>query len=107
MNPSVSIVLMIVSTVLSAIGMLNIKLGSRIKKVYLSKSFWIGVVCYGFATIASILALKWGQLTLLYPIASLNYVWASFLSMKYLKEKMNNLKWAGMCCILTGVIIIV
>jgi drug/metabolite transporter (DMT)-like permease len=53
-----------------------------------------------------IVALKHGELSLLYPIISLSYVWVAILSVLLFHEAMNGLKIAGICVIVTGVAIL-
>ncbi len=61
---------------------------------------------YGVSAVIYVWALKYGRLSLLYPITSLSYVWVSLLSVKFLKENMNNYKWIGISLIILGVILI-
>ncbi len=111
MNTTLPIILMVLSSFLAAIGQLSLKLGSAklrrsFKHIIMNYSLMAGVFCYGAAAVLNIIALRGSELSILYPIASLNYVWVSFLSMRYLKEKMNKLKWAGICLIVIGVWVI-
>lgn len=66
----------------------------------------IGVLFYGFGTVCFIPALKGGDLSVLYPLVSLAYVFVAFYSIWLLKEKMNLYKWAGVIIILIGVSLI-
>ena len=50
-----------------------------------------------------ILALKDGQLSILYPIISLSYVWVNLLSMYFFHEHMNLFKAIGIALIIGGV----
>ncbi len=50
-----------------------------------------------------ILALKDGQLSILYPIISLSYVWVNLLSMYFFHEQMNFWKGFGIVLIIGGV----
>jgi uncharacterized membrane protein len=50
-----------------------------------------------------ILALKDGQLSILYPIISLSYVWVNLLSMYFFHEHMNFWKAFGIVLIIGGV----
>lgn len=112
MNEIIAIILAILSTIFAALGQLGLKFGSmKLKKsiegILKNYSLISGVFFYGLSSVVFIIALKGHELTVLYPIASLNYVWVSFLSMKYLNEKMNKYKWCGIALIIVGVIIIV
>jgi uncharacterized membrane protein len=50
-----------------------------------------------------ILALKDGQLSILYPIISLSYVWVNLLSIHFFHEQMNLWKAIGIALIIGGV----
>lgn len=50
-----------------------------------------------------ILALRDGELSLLYPIYALSYVWVNLLSMYYFAEKLNAGKTAGIVLVIAGV----
>ena len=58
---------------------------------------------YGISTILFIPALKGGELSVLYPFVALAYIWVSLLSVKFLGEKMNKVKWLGIALIILGV----
>lgn len=62
-----------------------------------------GVALYAIGTLLFIPALKGGDLSVLYPFVSLGYIWVSLLSVKFLGEKMNKLKWIGIALIIIGV----
>ena len=83
------------------------RLEKSITSVMRNHALLAGLFFYGLATVLSVVALRGHELSVLYPIASLNYVWVSLLSMKYLNEKMNGFKWAGISCILIGMIFVV
>lgn len=62
-----------------------------------------GLALYGAGTVLMIVALKHGELSVLYPLLSLSYVWVAILSVMLLHETMNPLKIAGICVIMAGV----
>ncbi|QOY91481.1 DMT family transporter [Paludibaculum fermentans] len=64
---------------------------------------WAGLSLYGISTCLLILALRDGELSLLYPVISLTYVWVSILSVAVFHEKMNIYKIAGIATICLGV----
>lgn len=105
-----AILLVLVSTFLAAFGSLYLKKGSgafkmSIKKI-LSSQLLVGIFLYASSTIFFIWALRMAQVSILYPITSLTYIWVSLLSVRVLKEKMNSYKWAGIVLIMIGVILI-
>jgi len=107
----VGILLVVLATLIGASGSLLLKKGSgtasfNIMQILRNKYLVLGLLLYGLSTIPFIIGLKFGPLSMLYPFTSLSYIWVSLLSMKYLNEKMNLLKWLGVLFILTGVSLI-
>lgn len=108
----ISIMLMVFSSILAALGQLSLKIGAmRINKnmKLLLKNYVLltGVLFYGLSAMVGLFAVKDANLTVLYPLASMNYVWISLLSVKFLNETMNVKKWAGIILIILGVMIII
>lgn len=64
---------------------------------------WAGLSLYGISTGLLILALRDGELSLLYPVISLTYVWVSVLSVAVFHETMNFFKISGIAVICLGV----
>jgi drug/metabolite transporter (DMT)-like permease len=62
-----------------------------------------GYSLYGLSTLLLILALRDGELSILYPVISLTYVWVTLLSYLFFKESMNAWKLAGVGVIVAGV----
>lgn len=64
---------------------------------------WIGLAVYGVSTLLMVLALRDGELSLLYPVISLTYIWVIFLSVLLLHEPLTVWKMAGVALICSGV----
>jgi multidrug transporter EmrE-like cation transporter len=62
-----------------------------------------GLVLYGLSTVLLVLALKDGELSLLYPVIALTYVWVTVLSLVLFHDKPNPYKLAGITIIVIGV----
>jgi drug/metabolite transporter (DMT)-like permease len=62
-----------------------------------------GLAIYGIGAILMIVALKHGELSVLYPLISLSYVWVAILSVLLFHESMPAAKIAGICIIMAGV----
>jgi drug/metabolite transporter (DMT)-like permease len=62
-----------------------------------------GLVLYGLSTVLLVLALKDGELSLLYPVIALTYVWVTLLSLVLLHDQPNPYKLAGIAIIVIGV----
>jgi multidrug transporter EmrE-like cation transporter len=62
-----------------------------------------GYALLGISTILFVLALRRGELSLLYPVLTLGYVWVTILSVVVFKDSMNLFKIAGVTVIMVGV----
>ncbi len=62
-----------------------------------------GLALYGFGSALMILALRHGELSVLYPLISLSYVWVAILSVVIFHEAMTPMKIAGIATIIAGV----
>jgi drug/metabolite transporter (DMT)-like permease len=65
-----------------------------------------GYSLYGISTVLLVVALKHGELSLLYPVIALTYVWVAILSIMVFHEDMNPLRAAGVIVIVIGVAIL-
>jgi len=62
-----------------------------------------GYAFYGVNTILLMLALRDGELSKLYPVIALTYVWVNILSMAFFHEQLNAWKICGIASIVLGV----
>jgi len=62
-----------------------------------------GFAIYAVSAAILIVALKYGELSVLYPIIALSFVWVNIISFELLGESMNTFKWAGVSIIIIGV----
>ncbi|MCS7042702.1 MAG: EamA family transporter [Bryobacteraceae bacterium] len=83
----------------SGMQMAQITLASLLTNWHL----WAGLSLYGVSTGLLILALRDGELSLLYPVISLTYVWVTVLSVLVFHEKLTGPKVAGIATICCGV----
>ena len=65
-----------------------------------------GLACYGISTMLLVLALRYGELSVLYPIIALTYVWVAVLSVALLGETLNVFKIVGLILIVVGVAVL-
>jgi multidrug transporter EmrE-like cation transporter len=63
----------------------------------------LGYTAHSCNALLLILALKDGELSLLYPIIALTYVWVNLLSMYFFHEPMNVWKGVGIGLVIAGV----
>ena len=106
-----AISLVLFGTLVGSWGAFLLKVGANTVRFSLQSFIFnwriiLGVLFYGITSILFLIALKGGQLSVLYPISSLNYIWISLISVKLLNEKMNKAKIIGILFILVGVFFI-
>ena len=107
----IAVILVLLVAFIGAIASLFFKLGSaklskNLIKIIKNKEIIIALSLYIITIPIYVIALKKGDLSLLYPVISTTYIWVSLLSMYFLKEKMNKYKWLGIFLIISGVILI-
>ncbi len=71
-----------------------------------SASLIAGLILYGVGALMMVLALQHGELSVLYPVISLSYVWVAILSVLVFHEHMNVFRLAGISVIILGVAIL-
>jgi len=103
--------LTLVCAFLGSLGQLLFKVGS--KSVSFNILGWItnwhvilGMVLYGISAILFITALKFGNLSTLYPVIATSYLWVVIFSVLFLGESFSPIKWAGVVLIVSGVTLI-
>jgi drug/metabolite transporter (DMT)-like permease len=74
--------------------------------IFTSATLFAGYSLYGLSTLMLIVALKDGQLSILYPVIALTYVWVTILSVLIFNESVNVLKLAGLSAVVIGVAIL-
>src|SRR3989344_4863380 len=101
--------LMIACTIFTSTGQLLWKAGAlkisfSSPLTFFNLPFIAGCVLYVVGSLLLILALKRGELSVLYPIIATSYVWVSILAPFFFPtEVMNAWKWAGVLLILFSI----
>lgn len=103
-----AVLLVILCTALTSLGQLFFKFGAdklvfSFMPLVTNVPLITGILLYGAGAILLIIALKGGELSVLYPLVSLGFIWVSFLSAEFLGEAMVPIKWAGVIAIIIGV----
>lgn len=75
-------------------------------KILTNVEMFGGLSCYGISTLLLVLALRYGELSVLYPIIALTYVWVAVLSVGLLGETVNIFKLLGLMLIVIGVAVL-
>jgi len=66
---------------------------------------FFGYALYGVVTAIMVMALRHGELSVIWPVISLSFVWVAILSVLVFHESMNMEKIGGIAVIITGVAI--
>ena len=65
-----------------------------------------GYCLYGVFAALLVYALRYGELSILYPVIALTFVWVSIISVVVFHESMNPIKVVGVVFIVTGVAVL-
>lgn len=98
-NMTLGITLIILSAVCTSFGQLFWKISS-INILYLL----IGFFLYGIGAILMIVALKFGQLSVIQPLMCVSYVFALIIGYIFLGEVVSTMELIGIVIIIAGVI---
>lgn len=108
-----AILLVLFCTVLGAAAQLLLKMGSQgVNTASLYSIVWSmatnvplvsGLALYGLSMVLFVHALRNEQLSLLYPLISLTYIWVTAVSILFLNESVSFWKIAGVVVIVAGV----
>lgn len=103
-----AVLLVLFTTLLTSSAQILYKLGSKalefnIISILTNHYLLGGVLLYAIGGILIILSFRGGEVSVLYPIIATSYIWVSFLSIKFLGETMNALKWIGVAGIIFGI----
>lgn len=90
------------SSVCVCIGQLFWKLGADGQLLFLGAGF----ILYGIGALAMIISYKFGKLSVLQPVLSLNYVLSIILAATVLNETITLLKCLGILTIIIGICLI-
>lgn len=115
-----SILLVLLCTVIGAAAQILVRHGADyVDGALLNQSLWLfavslatnwtllgGYACLAFNMILLVVALREGQLSILYPIIALTYVWVTILSPMFFDDAINVYKIVGVGVIVLGVSLI-
>ncbi len=62
---------------------------------------------HGVGFVLLVIALKHGNLSILYPILATSYIWVALLSVRFLDEPFSAAQWVGVLLIVGGISLIV
>ena len=98
-------------TLAGAAAQVFFKLGAKaierpIWEAIFTPELFLGYSLYGGSTVMFVLALRRGQLSVLYPIISLTYVWVALLSVLVFNEQLTALRIIGLATVVGGVAVL-
>jgi drug/metabolite transporter (DMT)-like permease len=106
-TPVSSMALVLVASLIGSFGAVFLKLGSA----HLRFGFWrifnvqlaAGVALFLASSVFFVMGIRHGELSVLYPMVSLGYVWTLFWSRLFFKEAFTAKKFMALGLILLGV----
>jgi drug/metabolite transporter (DMT)-like permease len=110
-TPISSIVLVLFGSFIGSFGAVFLKLGAEHMKGSLARlltNYWlaIGIVLYLLSSVFYMMGVSQGELTVLYPMVSLGYIWAIVWARLFFKEQFTIPKIGGLLMIIFGVALI-
>lgn len=111
MTKTWAILLVLFSTLLTSSGQLLIKAGAgnvtlSFISILTDYPLIIGIFLYAVSAVLLLIALRHGELSVLYPVIATSYIWVSLLSPIFFQEELNHFKWLGIMLIIVGVSLI-
>jgi undecaprenyl phosphate-alpha-L-ara4N flippase subunit ArnE len=109
-TPFSSILLVLLASFISSFGAVFLKLGSahlnRGIRGALNWQLATGLALFLGSSVPFVMALKHGELSVLYPMVSLSYAWAMLWSKIFFHEPITRAKVGALGLILTGIVCI-
>ncbi len=104
--------LAIVGSLLAGLGPFYLKRGAEkiksLKDIFPAPPAKLvaGIFFHGLAAVIFVLALRGGEVSVLYPVVAFHYVIAAWLGSRYLGERVTKLRWAAIVLIILGVAVL-
>ncbi|MCX5666067.1 MAG: DMT family transporter [Candidatus Omnitrophica bacterium] len=93
----------------NSIGTYDLKAGGdRIRflsKILTQPSLWSGILVMSIGLVIWLLAIAQGDLSLVFPMGSLQYILILFLAHKFLGEKIDRMKLIGTLLVMAGIVL--
>jgi len=107
-----SLILVSLCTILGAAAQILMKKGAdptihgmvpTFIRIFTNLNMFVGYALYGISAVLLVLALRKGQLSLLYPVIALTFVWVAILSVLVFHEHLSLMRVGGIATIVFGV----
>lgn len=109
-NKIIAILLVLVSTLFTAVAQILFKYASKTVSlnysILLNYFFLLGLFCYGVGFLFLVYSLRLEELSILYPFYSASFIWVTLFSPVLFLEQMTLLKIIGILFIVLGLVII-
>jgi drug/metabolite transporter (DMT)-like permease len=104
------IVYALICTIIVSVAQILLKLGSESFEISISQIYNFPLILGGLLYVSGafilIKAFKYGEMSVVYPVMALSYVFVTLLSFKYLGEMVSRQKFFGIFVIIIGVFLI-
>ena len=104
------IALTVIAALIVAVRMIFLKISANtvtLRNWFRHVGFLTGAFLFGVANILLIIILRNNDVSVVFPLTSVQYVFAAFISHWYLEERLNKVLFFGIACIILGSILIV
>jgi multidrug transporter EmrE-like cation transporter len=110
-TPVSSMLLVLLASFIGSFGAVFLKSGAsrlhrQLKTLILNWRLAAGVMFYGVSSFFFVLGVRRGELTVLYPMVSLGYIWTLIWSRLFFGESLTRRKVLGICLVLTGIVVL-
>jgi multidrug transporter EmrE-like cation transporter len=110
-TPISSMLLVLVASFIGSFGAVFLKLGAarlrrRFTALVLNWRLALGVALYLLSSVFFVLGVRRGELSVLYPVVSLGYVWTLFWSRLFFGEPLTRNKFLGIGMVLAGIFLL-
>lgn len=107
-TPVSSMALMLVSSFIGSFGAVFLKAGSarlewNFRSLLANWRLGAGVAAFLLSSLFFVLGMRKGELSILYPMVSLGYIWTLFWSKLFFGEPLTRAKFVGLGMILAGI----
>lgn len=108
-TPLSSILLVVVASVFGSFGMVFFKAGASnltggIRGLIFNWRVFVGISLYLMSSVFFVLAMKHGELSILYPLVSLGTVWTMIWARIFFGERVTKAKFAAVGLIVAGIV---
>ncbi len=110
-TPVRSIALVMLASFFGSFGALFLKSGAarlhfNLKALVSNWRLALGVTLFVTSSVAYVVGVRKGELSILYPMVSLSYIWTLLWSKLFLKEPFTRNKFYGLALIVLGIVFI-